>query len=60
MASVAKCTVDARKYMAEHVTVKVTIQHLREAKIRLWIASRLILLAGWILGAEIRIVECEE
>lgn len=46
-------SVDAVKSMAEHFTIKVRMRRVREARIRVWLASAFIRLAALILGCGI-------
>lgn len=52
MARIASVNVnDTLKYMRLNVTIK----GMARLKVRLWIATRLIMFAGWVLGCDIHV-----
>jgi hypothetical protein len=42
---------------ARQITLEVRFTKMREMKVRMWIATRLIILAAWITGMEIEVEE---
>lgn len=49
-----KAVVDVEKFLREEVTINVTVTHVKRAELRLWIASRVIRLAVWIAGTQLK------
>lgn len=47
-------SVDANDAL-NHMRLNVTIKGMARLKVRLWIATRLIMLAGWVLGCDIHV-----
>jgi len=49
-----RTVIDFEKMVREEVTIEVHIIHVKRVKLRLWIASRMIRLAVWIAGTQLR------
>lgn len=59
MESFGSMDLDAVKLM-RHIKLTVTVKREREMKVRIWLAAKLVSLAGWVSGMKIVFVQGED